>query len=507
MNRYFIGIDLGSSFVKVSLLDADLGREVAFSSNPPEEMKIDSGQKGWAGQDPEVWWSTIQDGIHHVLHISGIDPIEIESFGISAQMHGLVALDGHGKVVRPSIIWCDGRAVQIGEEAYSRLGSSWCNTHLLNAPGNFTASKLEWVRANEPDVFKRIDKILLPSDFVAFKLTGKISTTACSLSEGMLWDFEEGTPAYGVLDSWGMEHSLIADQVPAIGFQGVVSKEVATSFGLRDLTTISFRCGDQPNNAFSLNVSEVGDVAVTAGTSAVLYALTEKPAADAYNRVNTFLHPTKAASHPVQGVLACLNGGGKWHHWMKSVLSGGVIASSPKASSNQFYEHMDNLAQSVPSGSDGLMVFPFGNGPERLLKNRNEGAQIAGIQFNTHQAGHLVRAGMEGIVYSLCLGLEVFGEMGISPARMRAGLNNMFLSPVFQQIFVNTCKSRLSLYETNGAEGAARGAALGAGFYSSEKEAGQKLKPIRTVETDHAKADEVADHFEKWKSQLAAAHF
>ncbi|NQV73206.1 carbohydrate kinase [bacterium] len=507
MNRYFVGIDLGSSFVKVSLLDADLGREVAFSSNPPEEMTIHSGQKGWAEQDPEVWWSMVQDGIHHVLQTSGIDPLEIESFGISAQMHGLVAIDGQGNVVRPSIIWCDGRAVSIGEDALLKLGSAWCNTHLLNAPGNFTASKLEWVRANEPDEFKRIDKILLPSDFIAFKLTGEITTTACSLSEGMLWDFKEDRPAYGVLDLWGMEHSLIAELVPAIGFQGAVSKEVATTFGIRDSTTVSFRCGDQPNNAFSLNVTEVGDIAVTAGTSAVLYALTGKPAADAYNRVNTFLHPTKATESPVQGVLACLNGGGKWHHWLKNVLSGPVTASSQMASSSQFYEHMDNLAQSVPSGSDGLMVFPFGNGPERLLNNRNEGAQIAGIQFNTHQAGHLVRAGMEGVAYSLCLGLEVLGELGISPAKMRAGLNNMFLSPFFQHIFVNTCKTSLSLYETNGAEGAARGAALGAGYYSSEKEAAEKLKPVRTVEPDHAKADEVADHFGKWKSHLAAAHF
>ena len=489
-----MGIDLGSSFVKVSLFDASRGVELAHSSRPSAEMSISAPHPSWAEQDPGLWWQCVQEGIAEVLQDSAIQGSDVAGVGISAQMHGLVALDNDGAVVRPAIIWCDGRAVEVGEEAASTLGPSWCFDTLLNAPGNFTASKLRWVQENEPQHFARIHNVLLPADFIAFKLSGDATTTDCGLSEAMLWDHSTQSFATDVFRHWDMDPQLVPSLKPSIGEQGRLAPSIAQRLGLRASIPIAYRCGDQPNNAFSLGAHQSGMAVVTAGTSAVIYSLSEGYPADRTSRVNTFLHPSTSRETALRGVLACLNGGGKWHSWVKKVLGGGSLS----------YEEMDRMALLALPGSSGIRIYPFGNGPERLLNNRDNGARIEGLRFNEHESSHLIRAGMEGIVFSLRHGLEIIDELGTPSNHVRAGLNNMFLSPVFQQMFVDVTGLELELYLTNGAEGAARGAALGTGYYSSAQQAFEKLKPVRSVEPQRQLHDTYADMYESWKAGLVA---
>lgn len=485
---YFLGIDLGSSSVKLSVLDGSLGRSIAQVTYPNEEMPISAPQAGWAEQDPDLWWECIFQGCKQLRKEVDLD--KIEAIGISYQMHGLVVLDSDGKPLRPSIIWCDSRAVEIGNKAYLQMKKDYINSHLLNSPGNFTASKLKWVKENQPEVYEQIDKMMLPGDFIAYKLSGQIQTTSGGLSEGILWDFKEGRISTELLQYYGFEERLIPEVVPAIGIQSRVSKEAAQVLGLRAETPICYRAGDQPNNAFSLNVCNPGEVAATAGTSAVIYAVTDQLAGDRQQRINTFQHVTNSTAAIRNGLLLCINGSGISYSWIKKLL--GDID----------YPMLNELANPMPAGADGLMFYPFGNGAERLFQNQTLGAQFVGLDFNRHEKGHMIRALQEGVVFSMKYGLEVIEQLGGKVETVRAGNANLFLSELFRQAFVNTTQIPLELYDTDGAEGAARGAALGAGYYKDAAEAFADLSLIERVEPDSDKSKAYESHYQRWVNYL-----
>ncbi len=485
---YFLGIDLGSSSVKLSILDGSLGRSIAQVTYPNEEMVISAAQPGWAEQDPNLWWDCIVQGCRQLARKN--DLTKIEAIGISYQMHGLVVVDVEGKSLRPAIIWCDSRAVEIGQKAYLKLNKDYLHNHLLNSPGNFTASKLAWVKENEPDIFKKVSKMMLPGDFIAYKLTGQIQTTSGGLSEGTLWDFKEERISKELLQYFGLEERMIPEVVPAIGVQSSVSNEVAQLLGLRAGTSICYRAGDQPNNAFSLNVLNPGEVAATAGTSAVIYAVTDKLARDKQQRINTFQHVTNTSEAIRNGLLLCINGSGISYSWIKKLLG------------DLDYPELNDMAHLAPTGADGLLFYPFGNGAERLLQNQTLGAQFVGLDFNRHGKAHMIRALQEGVVFSMKYGLEVIEQLGGEVKTIRAGKANLFLSKVFRQAFVNTTQIPLELYDTDGAEGAARGAALGAGFYKDDAEAFASLTLIERMEPDSGKIKEYEPCYHNWVSYL-----
>lgn len=490
----FLGIDIGSSSTKVSVVDGKTGRCVGAAQYPDVELAIDSPQPGFAEQQPETWWDCVKQGCARLFADGKIDPLAIEAVGIAYQMHGLVLVDEQQHVLRPAIIWCDSRAVPYGQEAFDGLGADFCFEHLLNSPGNFTAAKLRWVQQNEPEVFNRIHKLMLPGDFIAMKLTGEITTTASGLSEGTLWDFSKQAPATELLDYWGIDAGLIPALVPSFGAQGCVSQAAAAELGLRVGTKVSYRAGDQPNNAFSLNVLEPGEVAATAGTSGVIYGVTDQPAADRASRVNTFLHVTHTEAAPRNGVLVCVNGTGRLYSWLRQTLA--------EAGQTPSYTLLNNLAAKIPVGSDGLIFHPFGNGAERIFQNRNLGAQLRNLDFNRHGLGHMVRAAQEGIVFSLNQGFDVLKSLGGSCEVVRAAKGNMFLSDVFAQTFANTTQAVVELFDTDGAEGAARGAAYGCGYYSSAKEAFAGLTRIGAVEPNAAQAAKYQDAYQQWVALL-----
>ncbi len=489
----FLGIDLGSSSIKLSVVDGVTGKSVGAIQYPEKELTINSPRAGWAEQNPDDWWDCVVKGCEILFARPAIDPSRIKAIGIAYQMHGLVLVDENQEVLRPAIIWCDSRANDVGQAAFKELGSDYCFEHLLNSPSNFTAAKLRWVQENEPEVFARVHKAMLPGDFIAMKLTGEITTSPSSLSEATLWDFSERRLASRVLDQWGIDAAVIPPLVPNIGLQGEVSAQAARVLGLSSGVQVSYRSGDQPNNAFSLNVLNPGEVAATAGTSGVIYGVTDKPVADIQSRVNTFLHVTDTQEHRRNGVLVCVNGTGRLYSWLRQLLSAGGEID---------YQRLNELAADVAVGSEGLRLYPFGNGGERIFQNRNLRGHIQDIDFNRHNLGHIVRAAQEGIVFALNQGFEVLKELDGNCDVIRVAKGNMFLSDDFTRAFANTTQTAVELYETDGAEGAARAAGLGYGYFTSHKEAFRGLVRQGVVEPDAAMMEQYREAYEQWVEGL-----
>lgn len=466
-----LGYDIGSSSVKASLVDAESGKCVASAFYPKDEAPIESRRPGWAEQDPDAWWQYLKLATADVLS-ANTQKGRIAAIGISYQMHGLVCVDKYGKPLRPSIIWCDSRAVPYGQRALEALGNDWCLRHLLNSPGNFTAAKLAWVKENEPEVFGRIHKIMLPGDYIASKLTGEVSTTASGLSEGIFWDFTTDSPSKELLDWFGFDEGILPQIKPTFAVQGLLSKGAAAELGLTEGIPISYRAGDQPNNALSLGVLNPGEIASTAGTSGVVYGVNGKVAYDPQSRVNSFAHVNHSADSPRIGVLLCINGTGILNSWVRrNIVSDGMG-----------YEAMNSLAGQSPVGSRGISILPFGNGAERMLGNLVPGCSFHGIDFNRHTRGDIIRAAQEGIVFSFKYGIDIMEEMGINVKKIHAGKANMFLSPIFRETLASVTGAAIELYDTDGAAGAAKGAGIGAGIYADAQEAFSTLKRLAVIE-------------------------
>jgi xylulokinase len=486
---YLLGLDIGSSSVKASLVEVDTKLSKGTAQSPATEMAITALQPDWAEQDPELWWEHCRLAIQQLLHQTSVAPDEVAAIGIAYQMHGLVLTDRDGAVLRPSIIWCDSRAVSIGENAFDTLGHDYCLSHYLNSPGNFTASKLKWVADHEPALFERIHHLFLPGDYLAFRMTGEAHTTISGLSEGVLWDFAEGSPAQRLMAHYGIRESMIPDVQPSFGLHGVLANTAAAELGLKAGTPVTYRAGDQPNNALSLNVMQPGEVAATGGTSGVVYGVVDRLAYDPLNRVNSFAHVNHTAAAPRIGVLLCINGAGSLYSWMRKQVAG---THTP-------YSDMERMAATVPSGSEGLRVLPFGNGAERLLGNRNPGAQVLNLQFNRHGQAHLYRAALEGVAYAFVYGMKAMQELGLNLSVIRAGNDNMFQSPIFAQTIANLLGCRIELMRSTGATGAAFAAGVGVGLWPDVSEVLGQLELAGVIEPDSTFNH---DDYQHWHTYL-----
>ena len=496
---YLLGYDIGSSSVKASLVNADTGKCVATAFYPKSEAPIISKKTGWAEQDPAMWWGNLKLATDDILdqvrrkaslQSKTFTAKDIQAIGISYQMHGLVCVDKDMNVLRPSIIWCDSRAVPYGQKAFEALGKNYCLPHLLNSPGNFTAAKLAWVKENEPDLYERIWKVMLPGDYIAMRLTGSVCTTVSGLSEGIFWDFKNNTPSKELLDYFGFDETILAPRKPTFGVQGTLSREAAEYLGLTEGTPVTYRAGDQPNNALSLNVFNPGEIASTAGTSGVVYGVIGKVNYDPLSRVNTFAHVNHTAEDPRLGVLLCINGTGILNSWVRRNVAPEGIS----------YADMNEVAAEIPIGSDGVSILPFGNGAERMLENKDTGCSIHGVSFNRHDKRHLIRAAQEGIVFSFQYGIEIMEAMGMKVDKIHAGLANMFQSKIFRDTLAGVSGATIELYDTDGSVGAAKGAGIGAGIYKDNREAFATLERLEVILPDHEA--EYKEAYERWKSCL-----
>jgi len=485
-----LGIDVGTSSIKVSVVDSESQLSVASAQHPETESAIISTHPGWAEQSPDTWWKDVQQAILKAHGTKKYDPSKIGAIGIAYQMHGLVMVDKDKESIRNSIIWCDSRAVETGDKAFHAIGETKCLSHLLNSPGNFTASKLAWVKANEPQHYNKIHKVMLPGDFIAMKLTGKVNTSVSALSEGVFWDFQSEELSKDVFKHFNFEEQLIPDIEPVFANHGALSRAAANALSLTEGIPVTYKAGDQPNNALSLNVMEPGEVAATAGTSGVIYGVTENLFFDQQSRVNSFAHVNYESGKKRLGVLLCINGTGIMNSWMRNTFAAGTS-----------YKAIDEQAKKIEAGSNGLIVLPFGNGAERMLGNKIIGAHFHNIDLNLHTQAHVFRAVQEGIAFAFRYGLDIMRENGMNPKVIRAGRANLFLSDVFIQAFVNATNTPLELYESDGSVGAAIGAGIGAGIYSNGKGAFRKMKPLKIVQPNEASLYDSL--YQKWNKALA----
>jgi len=484
---YLLGLDIGTSSIKVSVVNTMTRKRVATAQYPDEETEIISLQSGWAEQSPENWW---ENAVQAILRLNGnFDLAAVTAIGIAYQMHGLVLVDKDQQVLRDSIIWCDSRAVELGREAFEALGEEFCLHHLLNSPGNFTASKLAWVKLNEPELYQKIHKIMLPGDFIAMKLTGNITTSIAALSEGIFWDFRKNEVSKELMEHFGFDQKLIPEIKPVFSVHGMLNPDMASLLGLPQGIPVAYKSGDQPNNALSLNVMKPGEVAATAGTSGVIYGVSEELIYDPQSRINTFAHVTYTNSQTHTGVLLCINGTGSMYRWARHNFA-----------PNLSYDTLNDLAATASIGSRGLKIIPFGNGAERMLGNKYTGAQLLGIDLNLHGQAEIFRAVQEGIAFAFRYGLDIMRENGMQPKVIRAGMANLFLSELFAQIFVDVTGIPLELYENDGSVGAALGAGIGSGAFASAEQAFTGHERVRYLEPKNKEAYEAL--YTDWKNVL-----
>ena len=486
-----LGIDLGTSSIKVSVIDADTQKTLASVQYPDEENPVIAVKTGWAEQSPDTWWEHVQQAILRANAAGKYNPKDIGAIGIAYQMHGLVIVDKQQKVLRNSIIWCDSRAVSIGDKAFDKIGRKKSLLHLLNSPGNFTASKLAWVKENEAAIYKKIDKAMLPGDFIAMKLTGEATTSISALSEGIFWDFKREKLSKDVFNYYGFDKELISTINPVFSSHGSVTKSVAEKLSLKEGIPVTYKAGDQPNNALSLNVLEPGEVAATAGTSGVIYGVSDQLTYDPQSRVNTFAHVNHANDRIRTGVLLCINGTGILNRWVRDVMS-----------PEKKYDEINTEALKIPVGCYGLRVLPFGNGAERMLNNKLTGAHFLNLDLNFHTRQHLFRAAQEGIAYSFRYGLDIMRENGMNPKLIRAGKANMFLRPLFSEAFTNITNCTVELYNTDGSVRAARAAGLGLGHYKNHKDAFSGMEELSVIKPEKKKRQQYEDVYLLWKNDL-----
>ncbi len=486
---YNIGYDIGSSSIKAALVEVDTGKQIAVTHEPEGEMGMISPKASWAEQDPEVWWKLICLATKKLLKQTGIDSAKISGIGIAYQMHGLVVVDRNGAPLRNAIIWCDSRAVDIGNEAFKALGTKKCMEHLLNSPANFTASKLKWVHDNEPDIYEKIYKYMLPGDYIAYKFSGDITTTINGLSEGTLWDYKNHEPANWLLSFYNLNPDLTPALVDNFSVQAKLNQQGAEASGLKPGTPITYRAGDQPNNALSLNVMKPGEVAATGGTSGVVYALTDSMQTKELERINHFAHVNHTAAAPVIGKLLCINGAGIQYRWMKNNTGA------------ESYNHMNQLADAAPIGANGLCVMPFGNGAERMLGNKNIEARILNINLNQHSQGSIYRATLEGIAFSFIYGMKFIKNDNTPLHVIRAGNDNLFRSEVFSNTIASLIGQEIEIYNTTGAIGAARAASV---RHDNLAAFGERISNNDYVSsyTPQKNADAYYEAYEKWEKEL-----
>jgi xylulokinase len=485
-----LGIDIGTSSIKVSVVDSASQKLIATAQYPDSESPIKALHSGWAEQSPDMWWEHTQKAIHLCHKSADYNPQDISAIGIAYQMHGLVLVNKQGEALRDSIIWCDSRAVEIGNEAFDEIGGEKCLSHLLNSPGNFTASKLAWVKQNEPEIYKQIDKVMLPGDFIAMKLTGSVSCSVSSLSEGVFYDFITDSFSDDILKYYDFDRNLFPEILPVFSDHGHISAATAQSLKLKAGIAVTYKAGDQPNNALSLNVLQPGEVAATAGTSGVIYGVSDELTYDKQSRVNTFAHVNYTPQQKRLGVLLCINGTGSLNRWIKNTFGSSIS-----------YGQMNDLAKTVAAGSDGLRILPFGNGAERMLNNKQIGVHLHNIDLNHHTSAHIFRAVQEGIASAFRYGLDILRENGMFPSVIRAGKANLFLSEVFAQSFSNFTGVPVELYKNDGSVGAAIGAGIGAGIYKTAAEAFTYMKPVQLIEPN---GQDIEPFYQEWKALLKA---
>ena len=440
-----LGIDIGTTGSRAVAIAED-GRVLAAAT--ADHQPFASPRTAWAEQQPDDWWRAAQAAIRTVL-ATGIDPRSIGAIGLSGQMHGAVLLDGDGQVVRPAIIWCDQRTEvecrwlndTIGQDRLLRMVSNPALT-------NFTLTKLLWVRTHEPDAWRRVRHVLLPKDHVRFRLSGDQATDVADASGTLMLDVEHRRWSDEILEAAGIDRRMLPSVVESPAICARVSRQGAAATGLAEGTPIVGGAGDQAAGAVGMGITRPGTVSATIGTSGVVFAATDRPALDPRGRLHTFCHAIPNRWH----VMGVTQAAGLSLRWLRDLFG-------ERSAGDRGYETMIADAATVPPGADGVLWAPYLMGERTPHLDPSIRAALVGLSAS-HTRGHIIRAVLEGVAFSLRDTFAIFDELDVPVRRVRLGGGGA-RAPLWRQIQADVYGRDVETVTAD--EGAAYGAAILAG--------------------------------------------
>ncbi len=494
---YLLGVDIGTSGTKTVLFDV-AGNTIMSDL---QEYPLYQPKVGWAEQDPEDWWRAVYTSINNVVFKSGVKAEEIKGVGLSGQMHGAVLLDGNNNVLRKSIIWCDQRSSAECEQITSLIGKERLIEITANpALTGFTASKVMWVKNNEPDIYEKVRKILLPKDYIRYKLTGEFATEVSDASGMQFMDIANRKWSDEVLTKLGIDKSYLADLYESQEISGRINSGSAKLTGLKEDTPVVGGAGDQAAGAIGNGIVKPGIISSTIGTSGVVFAYSDKVTIDPKGRVHTFCHAVPGTWH----IMGVTQGAGLSLKWFRDNFCieekrvAELMGVDP-------YVLMDKEAEKVEAGCSGLIYLPYLMGERTPHLDPNARGVFFGLSAK-HEKPDMLRAVMEGVVYSLADCLGIIKEMGVDVSEVRAS-GGGGKSKIWRQMQADVFGS--SICTINSSEGPALGVALlagvGAGVYSSVGEACDSIiKVVTEQKADSALHDKYKRNYLIYKNLYAS---
>jgi xylulokinase len=480
---YVLGIDVGTGGTRAVLVD----RNGAIASSATcEHVPFASPQTGWAEQDPHDWWKAAGSAIRAAL--ANVQNADVVCVGLAGQMHGAVLLDENDEVLRPALIWCDQRTQPQCDWLNEKLGEQriielTCNPALTN----FTLTKLLWVRDHEPEVWKRFRRVLLPKDYVRFRLTGEHAMDVAEASGTLMFDVADRRWSEEMMASVGLPMTCLPKLFESPEICARLSHAGAAHAGLKPGTPVVAGAGDQAGGAVGMGIVRAGAVSATIGTSGVVFAATDTPAMDVRGRVHTFCHAVPGRWH----VMGVTQAAGLSLRWIRDLL---------KNSANLSYDQLTREAASVPAGSDGVLWSPYLMGERTPHLDPNARATLTGLAAN-HTRAHVVRAVLEGVAFSLKDTFSLFAEMKVPVSTIRVGGGGA-RSELWRQIQADVYGREVEILAAE--EGAAYGAALlagvGAKFWSSVDEACEAVVNVQhRVKPNQPASQLLLKQYEKYR--------
>lgn len=457
--NYLLGIDIGTSGTKTALFDTAGG----VMASAVLEYPMQQPENGWAEQNPEDWWNAAREGIRRVLKTSGVDPQDIRGIGLSGQMHSLVLLDENNDVLRPAILWCDGRTAAECEEIHTRVGRDRLIELTANpALTGFTAGKILWVRKHEPELYAKCRHILLPKDYIRLKLTGAYATEVSDASGMGLLDVPHRCWSDEVLEKLEIDKNLLAKVYESPEITGRITDEASADTGLAAGTIVVGGAGDNAAAAVGTGVVTEGKAFATIGTSGVVFAHTDELSIDPKGRVHTFCCAVPGAWHVMGVTLAA----GASLQWFRNNFCADIIADAEKRGVDP-YDLMNHMAERVPEGAKRLLFLPYLMGERTPHLDPDCRGAFIGLSA-IHTRAEMIRAIMEGVTYSLRDCAEILHEMGVTNREIVA-CGGGGTSPLWRQMLADVLDCEVSTVASR--EGPALGVALlagvGAGLYES----------------------------------------
>ncbi|WP_136689820.1 xylulokinase [Halorhabdus amylolytica] len=493
-----MGLDLGTSGVKILVTDAD-GEVVATTT---EEYPLYQPEVGWSEQNPAEWWDATVAGIEAVLDDPAVDPGEIEGLGLTGQMHGSVFLDGDHEVLRPAILWNDTRTSEQCAEIEERVGEDRIIELASNPPfEGFTAPKILWVQEHEPEVFERTEKILLPKDFIRLKLTGEFATDVSDASGTLLLNVGERDWSTEILETLDIPRELLPEVYESPKVTGEITDAVSERTGLPAGTPVVAGAGDNAAGAVGSGVVEDGDVWGSIGTSGVIFVATDEERTDPDGRVHTFCHAVPGKWHAMGVMLAA---GGAFS-WFADTLGGPEEVVADQLGTDTF-DVLTDEATTVQPGSEGLIFLPYLNGERTPHRDADARGVFFGLSTR-HEKAHIVRSVLEGVTYGLRDSLRIVrDDLGVDTGQLKAAGGGA-KSPLWKQIQADIFDAEI--LTPNVDEGPAYGSALlagvGAGVYDSVEGATERAVDIvDSVEPNGTHTQVYDEYYEIYESLYPA---